>query len=179
MNQAHKVCSIRCHDWSADGHPAKLHKHNWHISTKLTNMYHKSLNIWYIDAISTIAEIKKCSVSALVLSSCPVLSKQNQCYQHRYYQYQYYLTSATMPWLLRLRSRQPEQPKGSRSNLRDVILAIFRHGRQWSPRVSISPRFKGDPRVGWDELEPNWSYLNHFDMHNIVISTCFLVVFAL
>ena len=25
-----------------------------------------------------------------------------------------------------------------------------------------SPRFKGAPRVGWDELEPNWSYLSHF-----------------
>ena len=25
-----------------------------------------------------------------------------------------------------------------------------------------SPRFKGDPRVGWDELEPNWSYLGLF-----------------
>ena len=25
-----------------------------------------------------------------------------------------------------------------------------------------SPRFKGDPRVGWDELEPNRSYLSHF-----------------
>ena len=25
-----------------------------------------------------------------------------------------------------------------------------------------SPRFKGDPRVGWDELEPYRSYLSHF-----------------
>ena len=25
-----------------------------------------------------------------------------------------------------------------------------------------SPRFKEDPRVGWDELEPNRSYLSHF-----------------
>ena len=26
----------------------------------------------------------------------------------------------------------------------------------------MSPRFKGDPRVGWDVLEPNWSYLSNF-----------------
>ena len=38
-------------------------------------------------------------------------------------------------------------------------MAIFRHvanGRQGSPR------FKGDPRDGWDELKPDWSYLSHF-----------------
>ena len=142
MNQAHKVCSIRCHDWSADGHPAKLHKHNWHISTKLTNMYHKSLNIWYIDAISTIAEIKKCSVSALVLSSCPVLSKQNQCYQHRYYQYQYYLTSATRATkATRAAKRKPKQSKGRH----------FSHFQAWSPMVAKGlhlSKVQGGPQ-GW------------------------------
>ena len=38
-------------------------------------------------------------------------------------------------------------------------MTIFGHvanGRQGSPR------FKRDPRVGWDELEPNRSYLSHF-----------------
>ena len=37
-------------------------------------------------------------------------------------------------------------------------MTIFRHvahGRQGSPR------FKGDPRVGWNELEPNQSILSH------------------
>ena len=114
MNQAHKVCSIRCHDWSADGHPAKLHKHNWHISTKLTNMYHKSLHIWYINAISTIAEIK----SAL--------------YQHQFFHHvQYYqnrtnaistgIISTNTIWPQQTgQPRQPEQPKGSRNNLRDI-----------------------------------------------------------
>ena len=58
-----------------------------------------------------------------------------------------------------------------------LILAIFEMAilgeighfqacRQWSPRVvksrQGSPRFKRDLRVGWDELEPNRSYLNHF-----------------
>ena len=40
------------------------------------------------------------------------------------------------------------------------------HIQAWSPRVAKgrqgSPRVKGDPRVGWDELEPNRSYLSHF-----------------
>ena len=38
-------------------------------------------------------------------------------------------------------------------------MVIFKHvakGRQGLPRS------KGDPRVGWDELEPNRSYLSHF-----------------
>ena len=40
-----------------------------------------------------------------------------------------------------------------------TCLKIFRHvanGRQGSPR------FKGDPRDGWDELKPDRSYLSHF-----------------
>ena len=45
-------------------------------------------------------------------------------------------------------------------------MTIFRHGRQGSPRVANGrqgfPRSKGDPRDGWDELEPNRSYLSHF-----------------
>ena len=43
--------------------------------------------------------------------------------------------------------------------LKMAKMPIIRHvtnGRQGSPR------FKGDPRVGWDELEPNRSYLSHF-----------------
>ena len=47
-----------------------------------------------------------------------------------------------------------------------AILTIFSHGRQGSPRVADGrqgfPRSKGDPRDGWDELEPNRSYLSHF-----------------
>ena len=42
----------------------------------------------------------------------------------------------------------------------------FQACRQGSPRVAKGrqglPRSKGDPRVGWDELEPNRSYLSHF-----------------
>ena len=43
--------------------------------------------------------------------------------------------------------------------LKMAKMPIIRHvtnGRQGSPR------FKGDPRVGWDESEPNRSYLSHF-----------------
>ena len=40
------------------------------------------------------------------------------------------------------------------------------HFQAWSPRVANGrqgfPRSKGDPRDGWDELEPNRSYLSHF-----------------
>ena len=43
---------------------------------------------------------------------------------------------------------------------------IFSHFQAWSPRVAKCrqgfPRSQGDPRVGWDELEPNRSYLSHF-----------------
>ena len=42
----------------------------------------------------------------------------------------------------------------------------FQACRQWSPRVAkgrqVSPRFKGDPMDGWDELKPDRSYLSHF-----------------
>ena len=42
----------------------------------------------------------------------------------------------------------------------------FDHFQAWSPRVAKGrqgfPRSKGDPRDGWDELEPNRSYLSHF-----------------
>ena len=42
----------------------------------------------------------------------------------------------------------------------------FQACRQWSPRVAkgrqVSPRFKGDPMDGWDELKPDQSYLSHF-----------------
>ena len=43
--------------------------------------------------------------------------------------------------------------------LKMAKMTIFRHvanGRQGSPR------FKGDPRDGWDELKPDRSYLSHF-----------------
>ena len=40
------------------------------------------------------------------------------------------------------------------------------HFQAWSPRVAEGrqgfPRSQGDPRDGWDELEPNRSYLSHF-----------------
>ena len=42
----------------------------------------------------------------------------------------------------------------------------FQACRQGSPRVAKGrqgfPRSKGDPRDGWDELKPDWSYLSHF-----------------
>ena len=48
-------------------------------------------------------------------------------------------------------------------------MVIFKHvakGRQGSPRVANGrqgfPGSQGDPRDGWDELEPNRSYLSHF-----------------
>ena len=43
--------------------------------------------------------------------------------------------------------------------LKMVILTIFRH---FQACRQGSPRFKGDPRDGWDELKPDWSYLSHF-----------------